>query len=130
MEAHLTSYIEKIQRQHSDFLPPEANILPHHNLLEFMLLGENTQAPAFDFYHIQIQLVQQVNPSRLFFIAQLMGDNNHFPSLRYCHNPTNNPKQLKTILLGWYYYRLKNHTTTTTTPGLITIRAVLVNLGS
>jgi hypothetical protein len=25
----------------------------------------------------------------------------------YCHNPTNNPKQLKPILLGWYYYRLK-----------------------
>ena len=49
----------------------------------------------------------------------------------YCHNPTNNPKQLKAILLGWYYYRLKKPTTTTTPPpGLITIRAVLVKLGS
>jgi hypothetical protein len=44
---------------------------------------------------------------------------------------------LKQLLLGWYYYRLKKnappHNTTTpphhTTPGLITIRAVLGNLG-
>ena len=43
MEAHLTSYIEKIQRQHCYSLPPDAKILSHHNLLEFMLLGENTQ---------------------------------------------------------------------------------------
>ena len=48
-----------------------------------MLLGENTQAPAFDFYHIQIQLVQQVTPSRLFFIAQLIGENNYFPHSSY-----------------------------------------------
>jgi hypothetical protein len=45
-----------------------------------------------------------------------------------CHNPTNNPKQLKTILLGWYYYRLKKPKNTL--PGLITVRAVLGNLGS
>ena len=29
-----------------------------------------------------------------------------------CHNPTNKPKQLKTIVLGWYYYRLKKQNTT------------------
>ena len=42
-------------------------------------------------------------------------------------------KQCKTTWLVWYYYRLKkppHHHTTTTTPGLITIRAVLGNLGS
>jgi hypothetical protein len=83
MEAHLANYIERIQRQHSDFLPPEVKVLPHHDLIEFKLLGEHTQAPAFDFYHISVQLVQQVNPSPLFFIAALMGDNNHFPSSSY-----------------------------------------------
>jgi hypothetical protein len=38
---------------------------------------------------------------------------------------------LKQLLLGWSYNRQENHTThQTTTPGIITIRAVLDNLGS
>jgi hypothetical protein len=48
----------------------------------------------------------------------------------YCHNPTNNPKQLKTPFVGVVLLSVKkkppphHHTT----PGLITIRAVLGNL--
>ena len=55
IEENLRNYIEKIQRQHCDFLPPDTKILSHHNLMEFMLLGEHTHAPAFDFYHVQLQ---------------------------------------------------------------------------
>jgi hypothetical protein len=83
IEEHLRNYIEKIQRQHCDFLPPDAKILSHHNLLEFMLLGEHTHAPAFEFYHVQIQLVQQVTPSRIFFVAQLVEENNYFSHSSY-----------------------------------------------
>ena len=50
----------------------------------------------------------------------------------YCHNPTNNPKQLKTTFVGVVLLSVRkpHHTTTTTTLGPITIRAVLDNLGS
>jgi hypothetical protein len=83
MEVHLANYIEKIQCQHSSFLPEEFKVLPHHDLIEFMLQGEHSLAPAFDFYNISVQLIQQVNPSQLFFTAALMGDNTHFPSASY-----------------------------------------------
>jgi hypothetical protein len=74
IQEHLKNYIEKLQRQHCDYSPPDAMFLPHHDLLEFMLLGEETSAPAFDFYHVQLQLVQQIHPSRIFFVAQLAED--------------------------------------------------------
>jgi hypothetical protein len=55
---------------------------------------------------------------------------------RNCHNPTNNPKQLKATFVGVVLLSVKkpppppppphHHTT----PGIITIRAVLDNLGS
>ena len=73
-QEHLKCYIEKLQRQHCDYSPPDVMILPYHDLLEFMLLGEETDAPAFDFYHIQLQLVQQIHPSCIFFKAQLAED--------------------------------------------------------
>ena len=53
--------------------------------------------------------------------------------LANCHNPTNNLKQLKTTFVGVVLLSVKKTTTTTphhTTPGLITIRAILGNLGS
>ena len=54
-----------------------------------MLLGENSLAPAFDFYTISVQLIQQVNPSRLFFTATLMDESTHFPNANYIlyHHP-------------------------------------------
>jgi hypothetical protein len=48
-----------------------------------MLLGEETSAPAFDFYHVQLQLVQQIHPSRIFFVAQLVEEVNYFANSSY-----------------------------------------------
>jgi hypothetical protein len=48
----------------------------------------------------------------------------------YCHDPTNNPKQLKTTFVGVVLLSVKKNHHHHTTPGLITIRAVLDNLGS
>ena len=60
-------------------------ILPCHDLLEFQLLGEETDCPAFDYYHINLELVQQIHPSCIFFKAQLAEDYfacaNHVQSL-------------------------------------------------
>ena len=86
MEVHLENYLEKIQRQHPSFIPEKFKVLPHHELLDFMLLGENSLAPAFDFYTISVQLIQQVNPSRLFFTATLIDESTHFPNM-YHHPP-------------------------------------------
>ena len=49
-----------------------------------------------------------------------------------CHNPTNNPKQLKTIVVGVVLVSVRKTTPPHhhTTPGMITIRAVLGNVGS
>jgi hypothetical protein len=58
-----------------------------------------------------------------------------------CHNPTNNPKQLKTTFVGvvllsvkkktpHHHHHHHHTTTTTTTPGLITFMAVQGNQGS
>jgi hypothetical protein len=73
MEVHLANCIEKIQRQHPSFLPKEFKVLPHHDLIEFILQGEHSSAPAFDFYNISVQLIQQVSPSRLFFYSYIDG---------------------------------------------------------
>ena len=40
IEEHLKNYIGKVQRQHCNFIPPDVKILSHHDLLEFMLSGE------------------------------------------------------------------------------------------
>jgi hypothetical protein len=48
----------------------------------------------------------------------------------YCHNPTNNPKQLKTTFVGVVLLSVRKTTTTTTHhAGFITFRAVPGNLG-
>ena len=39
--------------------------------------------PAFEFYEVQIQLVQQVRPARVYFTAALMGFDVHFPNADY-----------------------------------------------
>jgi hypothetical protein len=49
----------------------------------------------------------------------------------YCHNPTNNPEQLKTIFVGVVLLSVEiNQHHTTPHYNHITIRAVLSNLGS
>jgi hypothetical protein len=73
-QEHLKCYIEKLQRQHYDYKPPDVMILPCHDLLEFQLLGEETDCPAFDYYHINLELVQQIYPSCIFFKAKLAED--------------------------------------------------------
>ena len=45
MEVHLENYLEKIQRQHSEFIPEQFKVLQHHDLLSFVLLGEISHAP-------------------------------------------------------------------------------------
>ena len=40
IQEHLKSYIEKLQRQHCDYSPPDVMILPYHDLFEFMLLAQ------------------------------------------------------------------------------------------
>jgi hypothetical protein len=78
IEEHLKNYIGKVQRQHCSFVPPDVKILSHHDLLQFILSGEQSRAPAFEFYHLKIQLVQQINPSRVFFIGQLIEEKTFF----------------------------------------------------
>ena len=72
MEAQLANYIERIQRKHPSFLPEDYKMLPHHDVIQFHLQGELSSVPAFEFYEVQIQLVQQVRPSRVYFTAALM----------------------------------------------------------
>ena len=74
VQEHLQCYIEKLQRQHYNFKPPDVIILECHDLLEFQLLGEETCCPAFDYYHINLELVQQNYPSCIFFKAKLAED--------------------------------------------------------
>jgi hypothetical protein len=48
-----------------------------------------------------------------------------------CHNPTNNPKQIKTTFVGVVLLSVrKTSPHNTTTPGIITVWAILGNLGS
>jgi hypothetical protein len=85
VQEHLQCYIEKLQRQYFNFKPPDAIILECHDLLEFQLLGEETSCPAFDYYHINLELVQQNYPSCLYFKAKLAEDyfqcSNHIQSI-------------------------------------------------
>jgi hypothetical protein len=49
-------------------------------------------------------------------------------SVHYCHNPTNNPKQLKTTFVGVVILSVRK--TTPPPHGVITIRTVPGNIGS
>ena len=83
MEAHMQNCIEKIQRIHTSYMPGEYKVLPSHDILEFMLMGEVSEAPAFDYFVIQVNLIQQVVPARLFFTASLLETSNYFPGSSY-----------------------------------------------
>ena len=83
MEVHLENYLEKIQRQHPEFVPEQFKVLQHHDMLSFVLLGEISHAPAFSFQTISVQLIQQVNPSRVFFTATLVDQEIQFPNATY-----------------------------------------------
>ena len=63
IQEHLQCYVEKLQRQYFNFKPPNATILECHDLLEFQLMGEETSCPAFNYYHINLELIQQNYPS-------------------------------------------------------------------
>ena len=83
IEVHLESYLEKIQRQHPTFVPEPFKMLQHHEMLSFVLLGEISHAPAFSYQTINVQLVQETNPSRVFFTATLMDQEMQFPNATY-----------------------------------------------
>jgi hypothetical protein len=83
MEVHLENYLEKIQRQHPEFVHEQFKVLQHHDMLSFVLLGEISHAPAFSFQTISVQLIQQVNPSRVFFTATLVDQEIQFPNATY-----------------------------------------------
>ena len=85
IQTHLQCYLEKLQRQYFNFNPPNVTILEYHDLLEFQLIGEETTCPAFTYYHINLDLVQQSYPSCLYFTARLEEDyfqcSNHIQSI-------------------------------------------------
>ena len=85
IQTHLQCYIEKLQRQYFNFNPPNVTILEYHDLLEFQLIGEETSCPAFNYYHINLELIQQSYPSCLYFKARLEEDyfqcSNHIQSI-------------------------------------------------
>ena len=83
IEVHLDNYLEKIQRQHPSFIPGDFKMLQHHEMLSFVLLGEISHVPAFSYQTINVQLVQQNHPSRVFFIATLADQELQFPNAVY-----------------------------------------------
>ena len=69
IEAQITSYIEKLLRKHPSFTPDDYKMLHLHDVLQFHLPGEHSAVAAFDFFEVQVQLVQQVRPSRVYLMS-------------------------------------------------------------
>ena len=82
MESNLQNALEKLQRMDTTFQAPPYKMLPHHNLLEFMMT-ENSQIPAFEHFILRIHLVHQSMPSCLYFMATLLDDQKLFPNSTY-----------------------------------------------
>ena len=83
IESQITSYLEKLLRKHPTFKPDDYKLLHLHDVLQFHLPGEHSTMPAFDFFAVEVQLVQSVQPSRVYLTATLRGFENHFPRANY-----------------------------------------------
>ena len=83
LEVHLSNYVEKLQRSHPTFVPAPYKVLQDQDLLEFLLQGVTSNAPAFDFFTIEVRLIQQITPARAFFTAVLQNATNYFPQATY-----------------------------------------------
>jgi hypothetical protein len=101
----------------------------------FVIIFAHIQGHA---YSILCPLPWVINIITVCRESNTSGSYSYAHTVSYCHNPTNNPKQLQTIFVGVVLVSVRKttpHQTTphhhhTTAPGMITILAVLGNLGS
>ena len=83
IEVQISSYLQKLLRKHPSFRPDDYKLLHLHDVLQFHLPGEHSTMPAFDFFAVEVRLVQSVRPSRVYLTATLRGFENHFPRANY-----------------------------------------------
>ena len=60
IEVQISSYIQKLLRKHPSFQPDEYKLLHLHDVLQFHIPGEHSTMPAYDFFAVEVRLVQSV----------------------------------------------------------------------
>ena len=80
---YVENIIESIKRTHPTTSFPSFKMLTFHKLLEFPISSEQTDVPAYSFFKLNTQLVQQVNPPELYFVCNFNKASEYFPGC--CH---------------------------------------------
>ena len=97
LEAYLENALESIKRSHPTFNFPNFKMLSFHNLLEFQTAQPS--APAFGFFKLKINLIQQKQPRpELFFVCHFNQASEYFPGCSQLMSPYQPQEVLDTIL--------------------------------
>ena len=83
IETQISAYIKKLSRRHPNFKPQDHQLLHVHNVMQFQVFGENSHVLAYDYFPIEVNLIQKVRPAQLYLSATLPGFEQNFNNASY-----------------------------------------------
>ena len=83
IEAQISGYIKKLSRRNPNFIPQDYQLLHIHDVMQFQIIGEHSHMLAYDFFQVEVNLIQKVRPAKLYLSATLRGFEQHFPNASY-----------------------------------------------
>ena len=78
IQTQISAYIQKLSRKHPPFKAQDHQLLHVHDIMQFQVLGETSHVLAYDYFPIQVNLIQQVRPAQLYLSATIPGFKQNF----------------------------------------------------
>ena len=75
IQTQISAYIKKLSRRHPNFKSQDHQLLHVHDVMQFQVLGETSHVLAYDYFPIEVNLIQKVRPAQL-YLSQLSKDLN------------------------------------------------------
>ena len=83
IETQISAYIKKLSRKHPSFKAQDYQLKHVHEIMQFQVLGEASHVLAYDYFPIQVSLLQQVRPAQLYLSATIPGFEQNFVNASY-----------------------------------------------
>ena len=83
IQTQISAYIKKLSRKHPSFKAQDHQLLHVHDIMQFQVLGETSHVLAYDYFPIQVNLIQQVRPAQLYLSATIPGFEQNFVNASY-----------------------------------------------
>ena len=83
IQTQISAYIKKLSRKHPSFKAQDHQLLHVHDIMQFQVLGETSHVLAYDYFPIEVNLIQQVRPAQLYLSATIPGFEQNFINASY-----------------------------------------------